>query len=84
MNEKRELLVSGERPLIQREETTSVHYLNIQQLRALPVRSARGRLMLQTGVLFDPELTIGGLGGKDMGKLLCRTWRRSARGVLPS
>ncbi|MYI84810.1 MAG: TonB-dependent receptor, partial [Rhodothermaceae bacterium] len=63
-----ELLVSAERPLVQRDETASVHYLDIQQLRALPVRTAREGLMLQTGVLFDPEPIIGGLGGSGRGE----------------
>ena len=63
-----ELLVSAVRPLVQRDETASVHYLDIQQLRALPIRSAREGLMLQTGVLFDPEPIIGGLGGSGRGE----------------
>ena len=63
-----ELLVSAARPLVQRDETASVHYLDIAQLRALPVRSAREGLMLQTGVLFDPEPIIGGLGGSGRGE----------------
>ncbi|MDE2730598.1 MAG: TonB-dependent receptor [Bacteroidota bacterium] len=63
-----DLLVSAQRPLVQRDETASVHYLDIAQLKALPVRSAREGLMLQTGVLFDPEPIVGGLGGSGRGE----------------
>lgn len=63
-----ELLVRAERPLVQPDETASVHYLDIQQLKALPVRSAREGLMLQTGVLFDPDPIVGGLGGSGRGE----------------
>lgn len=63
-----EVLVTAERPVVQRDETASVHYLDIQQLNALPVRSAREGLMVQTGVLFDPEPIMGGLGGSGRGE----------------
>ena len=63
-----ELLVSAQRPLVQRDETASVHYLDIVQLKTLPVRTAREGLMLQTGVLFDPEPAMGGLGGSGRGE----------------
>ena len=63
-----DLLVTAERPLVQPDETASVHYLDVRQLYALPVRSAREALMVQTGVLFDPEPVIGGLGGSGRGE----------------
>lgn len=63
-----EVLVTAGRPLVQRDETASVHYLDIRQLNALPVRSAREGLMVQTGVLFDPEPIMGGLGGSGRGE----------------
>ncbi len=63
-----ELLVSAGRLLVQPDETASVHYLDVRQLQELPVRSAREALMVQTGVLFDPEPIIGGLGGSGRGE----------------
>lgn len=63
-----EIVVTAERPVIQPDETASVVYLDIRQLNELPVTSAREALMVQQGILFDPEPIIGGLGGSGRGE----------------
>ncbi len=63
-----EIVVTAERPVIQPDETASVIYLDVRQLNELPVTTAREALMVQQGVLFDPEPIIGGLGGSGRGE----------------
>jgi hypothetical protein len=63
-----EVVVAAERPVVQRDETASVAYLDLQGLREIPVASARDAIMLQSGVFFDVEPVMGGLGGSGRGE----------------
>jgi hypothetical protein len=63
-----EIVVTAERPVIQKDETSSVVYLDAIQLAQLPVTDATKALMIQSGLLFDPEPIIGGLGGSGRGE----------------
>ena len=55
-----EVVVTAERPPVQRDQTASVQYLNFQQLEELPVSSAREGLFVQAGVFFDVEPVASG------------------------
>ncbi|MGD8415086.1 MAG: carboxypeptidase-like regulatory domain-containing protein [Candidatus Latescibacterota bacterium] len=66
--EQEEVVVTAERPVIQKDETASAVYLDVRQLSELPVTSTREGLMIQSGVLFDPEPIMGGLGGSGRGE----------------
>lgn len=63
-----EVVVTAERPAVQRDETESVVYLDVERIEALPVTSAREAVLLQSGVFFDVEPVIGGLGGSGRGE----------------
>lgn len=63
-----EVVVTAERPPVQRDRTSSVQYLDFQQLDELPVTSAREGLFVQAGVFFDVEPIAGGLGGSGRGE----------------
>lgn len=63
-----EVVVTAERPPVQRDRTSSVQYLDFQQLEELPVASAREGLFVQAGVFFDVEPIVGGLGGSGRGE----------------
>ena len=63
-----EVVVTAERPPVQRDRTSSVQYLDFQQLEELPVTSAREGLFVQAGVFFDVEPVAGGLGGSGRGE----------------
>jgi hypothetical protein len=66
--EEDEIVVTAERPVIQKDETANAVYLDVRTLAELPVTTARQGLMIQSGVLFDPEPIIGGLGGSGRGE----------------
>lgn len=63
-----EVVVTAERPPVQRDQTASVQYLTFRQLEELPVTSAREGLFVQAGVFFDIEPVQGGLGGSGRGE----------------
>ena len=63
-----EVVVTAERPPVQRDRTASVQYLDFRQLEELPVTSAREGLFVQAGVFFDIEPIMGGLGGSGRGE----------------
>lgn len=63
-----EIIVTAERPPVQRDQTASVQYLDFRQLEELPVTSAREGLFVQAGVFFDVEPIAGGLGGSGRGE----------------
>src|SRR5690606_8924995 len=63
-----EVVVTAERPPVQRDQTASVQYLDFRQLEELPVTSAREGLFVQAGVFFDVEPVMGGLGGSGRGE----------------
>lgn len=63
-----EVVITAERPIIQRDLTTSTQYLGVQELQRLPVTDAREAMMIQAGVFFDPIPVAGGLGGGGRGE----------------
>lgn len=63
-----ELIVTAERPAVQRDRTSSVQYVDFRELEELPVVSAREGLFVQAGVFFDVEPIAGGLGGSGRGE----------------
>ena len=58
-----EVIVTAERPVVQKDITSSVQFVGAQELEQLPIIDAKEGLFLQTGVLFD-GLTLQGRGGK--------------------
>lgn len=68
IEEGEEVVVTAERPPVQRDQTASVQYLDFRQLDELPVTSAREGLFVQAGVFFDIEPIAGGLGGSGRGE----------------
>jgi outer membrane receptor for ferrienterochelin and colicin len=65
---KDEIVITAERPPVQRDATSSTQYVDAKQIAALPVADAREGLLLQTGVFLDPIPAIGGLGGAGRGE----------------
>ncbi len=63
-----EVVVTAERPPVQRDQTASAQILTFRQLEELPVTSAREGLFVQAGVFFDIEPIMGGLGGSGRGE----------------
>lgn len=63
-----EVIVTAERPPVQRDETASVQYLGIADLEELPVISTEEALFVQAGVFFDTQPIEGGLGGSGRGE----------------
>ncbi len=62
------IVVRAERPVIQKDMTSSTQFIEAQQLRQLPVTDARDGILLQTGVFFDPIPVMGGLGSAGRGE----------------
>jgi outer membrane receptor protein involved in Fe transport len=65
---KDEIVITAERPPVQRDATSSAQFVDAKQIAALPVSDAREGLLLQTGVFFDPIPALGGLGGAGRGE----------------
>jgi hypothetical protein len=65
---KDEIVITAERPPVQRDATSSTQFVDAKQIAALPVADAREGLLLQTGVFLDPIPALGGLGGAGRGE----------------
>ncbi len=63
-----EVVITAERPVIQKDITASSQYLGVAEIERLPVTDAREAIMLQAGVFFDPIPIVGGLGGSGRGE----------------
>ena len=63
-----DIVVTAERPPVQRDETASVQYLDIAEIEELPVTSTEEALFVQAGVFFDQQPIEGGLGGSGRGE----------------
>jgi outer membrane receptor protein involved in Fe transport len=63
-----EVVITAERPVIQKDATSSTLYVDASQISALPVADAREGVLLQSGVFFDPIPVEGGLGGSGRGE----------------
>jgi outer membrane receptor for ferrienterochelin and colicin len=63
-----EMVVTAERPVIQKDVTSSTQFVGAEEIEQLPVSDAREGVLLQTGVFLDPIPAIGGLGGAGRGE----------------
>ena len=64
----RDVVVTAEKPVIQKDVTASVQNIDIMQLQRLPTKSAKEGLLVQTGVFFNPMPVEGGLGSAGKGE----------------
>ena len=63
-----EVVVTAERPVIQRDITASLQYVDAVRLTSLPVTDAREGLLVQAGLFLDPIPVAGGLGSAGRGE----------------
>ncbi len=63
-----EVVITAERPVIQKDATSSTLYVDAATISALPVSDAREGILVQSGVFFDPIPVMGGLGGSGRGE----------------
>ena len=70
-----EVVVSAKRQVVQKDITSSVQILGIENMEAYPVISTLDAVVLQTGVFLDPIPVVGGLGSAGKGEI-----RYSVRG----
>ena len=63
-----EVIITAERPVIQKDATSSTLYVDAASIAALPVSDAREGVLVQSGVFFDPIPVAGGLGGSGRGE----------------
>lgn len=63
-----EVIITAERPVIQKDITGSTQFIGADEIRQLPVTDAREGVLLQTGVFLDPIPVMGGLGGSGRGE----------------
>jgi len=64
----KEVVIVAERPVIQKDITSSTQFVDAQELIQLPVIDAKEGIMLQAGVFFDPIPVIGGLNSAGRGE----------------
>jgi len=62
------IVIVAERPVIQKDVTSSTQFVDIEELTQLPVTNAEDAIFLQTGVLFDGLPMMGGLGAGGKGE----------------
>jgi len=70
-----EVVVSAKRQVVQKDITSSIQILGIENMEAYPVISTLDAVVLQTGVFLDPIPVAGGLGSAGKGEI-----RYSVRG----
>lgn len=63
-----DIIVTAERPVIQKDITQSIQYVGAFRLATLPVTDAREGLLVQAGVFLDPIPVAGGLGSAGRGE----------------
>lgn len=63
-----EVVITAERPLVQKDITSSTQFIGAEEIGQLPVTDTREGLSYQTGVFFDPIPVIGGLGSAGRGE----------------
>lgn len=63
-----EIIVTAVRPIIQKDITASLQYVDAVKLMALPVADAREGLLVQAGLFLDPIPVAGGLGSAGRGE----------------
>jgi len=60
----REIVVTAQRPVIQKDITNSTQFVELEELIQLPVTDAKEGLMIQTGIFLDPLPMVAGLNGQ--------------------
>src|SRR5690606_31956781 len=63
-----EVEVTAERPVIQKDITASLQYVDAVRLQTIPVTDAREGLLVQAGLFMDPVPVAGGLGSAGRGE----------------
>ena len=63
-----EVIVVAKRPIIQKDVTSSIQFVGIDELARLPVIDTKQGVFLQAGVYFDPIPVVGGLGSAGRGE----------------
>jgi len=64
-----EVVVSAKRQVVQKDVTSSVQILGMENMEAYPVLAAIDAVVLQTGVFLDPIPVAGGLGSAGKGEV---------------
>ena len=63
-----EVVVSAKRQVVQKDVTSSIQILGLENMEAYPVLAAIDAVVLQTGVFLDPIPVAGGLGSAGKGE----------------
>ena len=63
-----EVVVTAQRPVIQKDITNSTQFVELEELTHLPVTDAKEGLMIQTGIFLDPLPMVAGLNGQGRGE----------------
>jgi len=63
-----EVIVSAKRQVVQKDVTSSIQILGLENMEAYPVIAAIDAVVLQTGVFLDPIPVVGGLGSAGKGE----------------
>ncbi|MEO8399892.1 MAG: TonB-dependent receptor, partial [Ignavibacteriaceae bacterium] len=63
-----EVVVVAQRPIIQKDVTSSTQFVGSEELARLPVTDTKEGVLLQAGVFFDPIPVVGGLGSAGRGE----------------
>jgi hypothetical protein len=64
----REVVVTAQRPVIQKDITNSTQFVGLEELTQLPVTDAKEGLMIQTGIFLDPLPISAGFNGQGRGE----------------
>jgi len=62
------VVIVAERPVIQKDQTTSVEYVSIERIKTSTATDVEEAVNLQTGVFFDPIAVEGNLSGTGRGE----------------
>ena len=63
-----EVVVIAKRPIIQKDNTSSTQFVEMEELKQMPIADAKEGLMLQTGVILPKLPIMGGIGGSGKGE----------------
>jgi len=64
----KDVVIMAERPIIQKDVTSSTQFVGIEEMERLPVIDTKEGVFLQAGVFFDPIPVAGGLGSAGKGE----------------
>ena len=65
---KNEVVIVAQRPVIQKDITSSTQFVGPEELERLPITNTKEGLFVQPGVYFDPIPVAGGLGSAGRGE----------------